>query len=161
MSQKVYELKRMLWVPPITIIFFGLAAEHFLVKAMAGNNILVLFKSIRLSPEMSTFAYGVLFLISAIFVLLGFFLIFALLQGKRKIIVNAQSIVIPKFTWTGVKYVELPFSQISKLEEFKAGNGVFLNIHHTHGKSAVAKATFKFKDDFENIKNQLSTKING
>lgn len=120
---------------------------------------MVLFKSIRLSPEISSVAYGVLFLISAAFVLLGFFLIFALLQGKRKIIVNEQSIVVPKFSWSGVKHIELPFSQISKIEEFKAGNGIFLNIHHTNGKSSIAKATFKSKNDFENIRNLLSTKI--
>lgn len=161
MSQKVYELKKMLWVPPIIIIFFGLAAEHFLVKAMAGNSVLVLFKSIRLSPEMSSIAYGLLFLVSAIFVLLGFFLIYALLQGKRKIVVNEQSVVVPKFSWSGVKHIEIPFSQISKLEEFKAGNGIFLNIHHTNGKSSVAKATFRAKEDFENIKHLLATKING
>ena len=160
MNQKVIELKRMLWVPPLIIVFFGLAAKYSLNNAIVGNTALI-YKSIHITPDLAVYIYWLLFCVSSMFVILGCFLLMTLSQGKRKIVVGGQSIIVPKFSFSGVKHIEVPFSEMKKLELFKAGNGLFLNIHHTKGKSSLAKAAFKSKAEFEELQKILAGKICG
>lgn len=160
MHDKSYTLKKMLWAPPLVIIFFAMAARSFYGSAIRHDTI-DLFRFIKVSGLASTLAFWVLFTVAVGFVLMGFFLFFALLQGKRKVILSPNSITVPKFSFRGVKHIEIPFSSIKRLELFQAGNGVFLNIHHNEGKSTMAKAAFQSEIDFQNIHTTLLEKANG
>lgn len=160
MNHKIIELKRMLWAPLLIIVLFGSAAKYFISKAMLGNSALI-YKSVHITPGMAVYIYWSMFLISLLFVLLGCFLLFASLHGKRKIIVSDLSITVPKFSFSGVKHIEVPFSEIENLELFKAGNNMLINIHHTKGKSSLAKAAFKSNAEFEGLRKVISDHMSG
>ena len=150
MIHKSYILKRMLWAPPLVIIFFATAAHSFFWSAIHHDSIDI-YRLIKLSGLTSVLAFWILFAIAIGFVLLGIFLFLALLQGKRVVILSNNSITVPKFSFRGVNQIEIPFSSIQKLELFRAGNGLFINIHHSNGKSSLAKAAFKSGSDFQEV----------
>ena len=127
-----------------------MAAQSFFWSAIHHDTIDI-YRLIKLSGLTSALAYWVLFAIAIGYVLLGIFLFFALLQGKRMVILSKNSITVPKFSFRGVKQIEIPFSSIQKLELFRAGNGLFINIHHSNGKSSLAKAAFKSESDFQEV----------
>ncbi len=160
MYGKSFALKRILWAPPLLIIFFALAAKSFYGSAIRHDTI-ELYRIIKLSGPASTLAFWGLFAVAIGFVLSGIFLFFALLQGKRSVVLSNSSITVPKFSFRGVKHIEIPFSSIKRLELFQAGNGLFLNIHHAHGKSTLAKAAFLSESDFQNIHAALLAQTNG
>jgi hypothetical protein len=160
MYDKSYTLKKMLWVPPLLITFFGMAANSFYESAIRHDTI-DLYRIVKLSGLASTLAFWALFAVAIGFVLLGILLFFALLQGKRTVILSKSSITVPKLSFGGVKHIEIPLSSIKQLELFQGGNGLFLNIHHSHGKSTLARASFQSESDFQNIHATLLTQTKG
>lgn len=159
MLSKVYELKRLLWVAPLCIAFFGSAAYSFFHKAVLGNASLSL-HGIRFSPEVSLYLCWVLFIISLVTVALSILLLFTTFQGARVVILTNETITVPKFSLRGVEYTEIPIKNIHKVELFKAGNGIFLNIHHAQGKASLAQQAFRIKKEFDEVGAYLYSRVN-
>lgn len=160
MSGKTYPLKRMLWVPPLLIAFFGAAAYFFFYRAAISPKTFTLFKVIKFSAVASGWAYWTLFAMALGFVGFGLILFFVTLQGKRAVILSENSITVPRFSLRGLDGIEIPFSTITNLERFQAGNGLFLNIQHGRGKSSLAKAAFQSESDFQEVQAALIAKTN-
>jgi len=160
MGNKEYVLKQMLWVPPLTIIFFGMAAK-LLYQSAVNHDSIEIYGVIKLSGLASTIFFWGLFVFSIGLVLVGIFALLAALQGKRMVTVTRYSVTVPKFSFRGINCIEIPFSTIRSLDLTRAGNGVFLYIHHDKGKSALAKVGFRSKSDFEELYATLLTKCNG
>lgn len=150
-----YPLKRMLWAPPLTIAIFGPAAYLCFMDAAFDHERLVLFRAFQLSETASILAYWALFAFAATMTLMGVFLLFGTLEGKRTVTVTPSSIVVPKFSIRGLEHQDIPFSTIRNLELYRAGNGLFLNIHHMRGRSALAGAAFHSEADFKAIHDLL------
>jgi len=159
MSSKAYELKRALWVAPLCIAFFGSAAYFFFHKAILGNASLS-WHGIRFSSEVSLYLCWILFILSLVFVALGVFLLFTTFQGARVVTLTNETITVPKFSLRGVEYTEIPIKNIHKVELFKAGNGIFLNIHHAEGKATLAKQAFQINKEFDEVGTYLYSRVN-
>src|SRR5262245_20110774 len=146
----------MAWIGPVLIFVFGGAAWFFGAGAI-GHKSLV-YKGVHFSSTASTLIYTALTVLSLGMVLMGVMLFFTALQGKRIVTLSQNAITVPRFSLQGIKYAEIPFSAITRLEHFQAGNGVFLNVHHSRGKSTLAKAAFQSDADFAAVQAVLRAK---
>jgi hypothetical protein len=143
MNKKIFTLKRMLWAPPLLILFFGLGALNS--YSHLGDNSL---------------KYGFMFSISFVCVLFGFFLMFALLNTKRVVTLSDASIIVPKLSLMGFIYEEIPLASIKQLKLNKVGFTTVLMIYHINGKASLAKIACNSKKDFDEISSTLSNHLN-
>ncbi|HLA34615.1 MAG TPA: hypothetical protein VJ001_07080 [Rhodocyclaceae bacterium] len=158
MHSCTYKLKRMLWVPPLIVTFFGSMAYFFFQKAMFSYQGMVVFSVVQIPPYMAKYIYWFFFAFSAGVVAFGIVLFITSLQGVRVVMIHANSITVPKYSLTGVKYVEVPFGSIQKADIHKAGNGDFLNVQHTAGKFSLAAVTFQSNAEFDEILTILASR---
>ncbi len=154
--QQTYVLKRLLWAPPLIATVFGAMGALFVVRAMDGVKGIYFLNLFLLPSEASRALYALFALVCFGFVALSGLLFFMLAQGRRIVTVTRESITVPQFSFKGLKRREIHFSRIRKLELFQAGNGMFLNIHHSEGRATLAKLAFRSEQEFNALCNSLA-----
>jgi hypothetical protein len=134
--------------------FFGACLIFMGREAMFNDRGLIINGLIHLGPAGATIFYWCLAAVSGVFVAIGIPAFFVGLLSSRRVTLTATAISAPKFGFSRAPTVVL-LSDVQQVSLQKVQKHRFLNIHHAHGKLAIAESYLSSAAVFEALCSEI------
>ncbi|MBT2129749.1 hypothetical protein [Aliiroseovarius lamellibrachiae] len=148
------------WLMGLVVLFFGACAAVLFQATLTNTQGVRLMRVIEFGPQGASYFYGVLTVLSALFVLAGCVGFWRGLTSKNVLELTSEAVICPK-SGLNARLVTVPLDSITGLERTSVQNQVFLHIHHSGGKLSVARQMFSKDEAFETFVDALTDHLAG
>lgn len=158
MQEQVYPYKQKLWLGPVVMAFFGLAAYFFWQKLQASQRGLLINDVIELSPHEALYFYWALFGVSIAFVGMGLCVTLLAFRGPRQVMLSPTALLAPQGA-VSARYIEIPYSLIETLRVQEIHGQRFLHISHAGGKLSLVQSLLPSRQVFDELCTALAVRV--
>ena len=148
------------WLMGLVVLFFGACAAVLFQVALTNTQGRRLLRVVEFGPQGARYFYGVLTVLSALFVLAGCVGLWRGLTSQNMLHLTSEAVICPK-SGLNARLVTVPLHSITELERQSVQNQVFLHIHHSGGKLSVARQMFSKDEAFETFVDALTDHLAG